>query len=53
MAIAGACLCLYIPISLLLNGIAIAYTESAWTLTYLRLTRLQDDQLIPLPEANE
>jgi hypothetical protein len=53
MAIAGVCLCLYIPISLLLNGIAIAYTESAWTLTYLRLTRMQDDQLITLPEANE
>ena len=53
MAIAGACLCLYIPISLLLNGIAIAYTESAWTLTYLRLTRVQDDQPVALPEANE
>jgi hypothetical protein len=53
LAIAGVCLCLYIPILLLLNGIAIAYTESAWTLTYLRLTRVQDDQLIPLPEANE
>ena len=45
MAIAGVCLCLYIPISLLLNGIAIAYTESAWTLTYLRLTRVQDGAL--------
>jgi len=53
MAIAGVCLCLYIPISLLLNGIAIAYTESAWTLTYLRLTRVQDDQPVALPEANE
>jgi len=53
LAIAGVCLCLYIPISLLLNGIAIAYTESAWTLTYLRLTRLQDDEPVALPEANE
>ena len=53
MAIAGVCLCLYIPISLLLNGIAIAYTESAWTLTYLRLTRVQDDEPVVLPEANE
>ncbi len=34
----GVCLCLYIPVSLLLNGIIIAYTESAWTLTYMRLT---------------
>ena len=53
LAIAGVCLCLYIPISLLLNGIAIAYTESAWTLTYLRLTRLQDDEPVALLEANE
>ena len=53
LVIAGVCLCLYIPISLLLNGIAIAYTESAWTLTYLRLTRLQDDEPVAMLEANE
>ena len=53
LAIAGVCICLYIPISLLLNGIAVAYTKSAWTLTYLRLTRLQDDEPIALLEANE
>ena len=54
LAIAGVCLCLYIPISLLLNGVAIAYTESAWTLTYLRLTRrLQDNEPVALLEANE
>ena len=40
----GIGLCLYIPVSLVLNGIVIAYTESAWTLTYIRLTR-------PLPTA--
>ena len=53
LAIAGVCICLYIPVSLLLNGIAVAYTESAWTLTYLRLTRLQDDEPVALLEANE
>ena len=53
LAIAGVCLCLYIPISLLLNGIAIAYTESAWTLTYLQLTRVQYHEPVTLPEANE
>ena len=53
LAIAGVCICLYIPISLLLNGIAIAYTESAWTLTYLRLTQLKDDEPVALLEANE
>ena len=34
----GVCICLYIPVSLVLNGIALTYTESAWTLTYMRLT---------------
>ena len=53
LAIAGLCVCLYIPISLLLNGIAIAYTESAWTLTYLRLTKPGIAEPIVLPEANE
>ena len=37
----GIVICLYIPVSLLLNGIAIAFTESAWTLTYMRLTKPQ------------
>jgi hypothetical protein len=35
---AGVLLCLYIPISWLLNGILISYAETAWTLTYMRLT---------------
>lgn len=52
LAIAGVCLCLYIPIALLLNGIAIAYTESAWTLTYLRLTKPQDSAPVVPLEAN-
>jgi hypothetical protein len=38
MIVAGALLCLYIPVSWLLNGIIISFTESAWTLTYMRLT---------------
>ena len=41
LVLLGACICLYIPVSLLLNGILIAFTESAWTLTYMRLTRTQ------------
>ena len=53
LAIAVGCVCLYAPISLLLNGIAIAYTEAAWTLTYLRLTKPQIAEPIVLPEANE
>jgi hypothetical protein len=46
------CFCLYLPILLFLNGILVAYTESAWTLTYMRLTRKPDtgDSLTPEPD---
>lgn len=37
--VAGACICLYAPVSWLLNGIITTYTQSAWTLTYMRLTQ--------------
>jgi hypothetical protein len=53
------CVCLYAPVSWLLNGIAIAYSESAWTLTYMRLTRKPDGNDIltppsePLPPADD
>ena len=36
--IAGACFVGYLPVLLVVNGILIAYTQSVWTLTYLRLT---------------
>ena len=50
---AGVCLCLYIPVSLLLNGILISYTETAWTLTYLRLTGkpASSDIVPPAPDS--
>ena len=52
MIFAGVCLCLYIPVAWVLNGIITAYTESAWTLTYMRLTaKLQDNAPVVL-EAN-
>ena len=38
----AVCFCLYLPVLLLLNGILTAYTESAWTLTFLRLTHKPD-----------
>lgn len=41
----AVCFCLYLPVLLVLNGVLTAYTESAWTLTYLRLTHK--------PEAGE
>jgi len=37
--IAVACICLYAPISLALNGVVTTFTQSAWTLTYMRLTQ--------------
>lgn len=51
LALMAVCLCLYIPFSLLLNGIVIAYTESAWTLTYMRLVRPREDTPMTI-EAN-
>ncbi|MCC6499226.1 MAG: hypothetical protein IT313_03050 [Anaerolineales bacterium] len=47
----GICFCLLIPIAWLLQGIITSYTESAWTLTYLRLTQKKDDAPV-LTEAN-
>jgi len=38
MVIMSVCICIYIPISIVLNGILTSYIESAWTLTYMRLT---------------
>jgi len=38
MLLLGVCLCIYIPVSMLLNGILTSYIQSAWTLTYRRLT---------------
>ncbi|NOY99775.1 MAG: hypothetical protein GXP40_11335 [Chloroflexi bacterium] len=35
---AGLCLVAYAPVSIIANGVLIAYIQSAWTLTYLRLT---------------
>jgi hypothetical protein len=52
MIFAGICLFLYIPIVWLLNGILTAYTESAWTLTYMRLTAKPQDNAPVVLEAN-
>lgn len=37
--IAAALICSYVPVSWLLNGILNTFTQSAWTLTYMRLTQ--------------
>lgn len=50
LAFAAICFCLYLPVLWLLQGILTSYTESAWTLTYLRLTGGAPAQ--PKPEDN-
>ncbi len=40
--IAVAALCLFAPVSWLLNGILNTFVQSAWTLTWMRLTRSPD-----------
>jgi len=39
----GICLCIYVPVALVLQGIMTAYIESAWTITYMRITQPQQD----------
>ncbi|MCC6300654.1 MAG: hypothetical protein IT314_15300 [Anaerolineales bacterium] len=47
----GACLCIFIPVAWVLQGVIISYVESAWTLTYMRLTKPMDNAPIVV-EAN-
>ena len=46
----GICMCIYIPVALVLQGILTSYTESAWTLTYMRLTQKPDAGIQTKPE---
>ena len=46
--LALACICLYAPVSWLLNGILTTFTQSAWTLTYLRLTQKPESSEAPV-----
>lgn len=46
--IALAFICLYAPVSLVLNGILTTFTQSAWTLTYLRLTQKPETPEAPV-----
>ena len=45
------CLVAYLPVLFILSGILRAYTSTAWTLTYLRLTRPVIRPVQPLPVA--
>lgn len=48
----SVCFCLYLPVALVLQGIMTAYTGSAWTLTYMRLTKPPQDNTPVALEAN-
>lgn len=43
-----ACICLYAPVSWVLNGILTTFSQSAWTLTYLRLTQKSETPETPI-----
>jgi hypothetical protein len=49
--IAGLCFVAYLPVLIVLNGILSAYIQSAWTLTYMRLTVPRENAPV-LVEAN-
>jgi hypothetical protein len=49
---AGLCIVAYIPVSLVANGILAAYTESVWTLTFLRLTQPKPGEPSPVIPQN-
>lgn len=51
MAVSLLCLVGYLPVLILLNGILRSYIESAWTLTFLRLTRPRVSNLPGVPTA--
>lgn len=46
--LAVACICLYAPVSWVLNGVLTTYTQSAWTLTYMRLTQKPENPEAPV-----
>ena len=47
--LAVACICLYAPVTWVLNGVLTTFTQNVWTLTYLRLT--QDSESPDNPET--
>ena len=54
LIVAGICFAVYLPFLWVLNGILTTYLQSAWALTYLRLTRPKaapEAAVIPAPNA--
>jgi hypothetical protein len=48
--IAVACCAVYMPVLIFLNGILTAYIQSAWTLTFMRLTRPKEEAPVMIEE---
>jgi hypothetical protein len=51
ISISLLCSAVFIPLFVLINGWAMAFTKSAWVLTYLRLTRSTDEPQHVLQET--
>ena len=51
LAFIGVCICLYLPIAIVLQGIMVAYIQSAWALTYMRLTSKPGTSALATPEV--
>ena len=51
LLIAGGCAVLYAPVLWVLGGILRSYTQSVWTLTYLRLTASAPAAPAAVPET--
>jgi len=49
LIVAGIALIIYYPISLAANGLLMAFTQSAWTLTYMRLVQSPETPVIVTP----
>lgn len=49
LILAGVCFIAYLPFLIVLNGILMGYLQSAWTLTYLRLTQPKEKPLVESP----
>jgi len=52
MIFVGVCICLFLPVALILNGIMTSYIETVWTLTYMRLTKPHAGKSVAPVEAN-
>ncbi len=53
LLVGGLCLAAYIPVLIMLSGVLQAYIQTAWTLTYLRLTSPSAEPALDEPLESE